>query len=120
MSKIELQIRNKDIYHIIHVKGELDASSALSLDTTLQNSIDNGEKNILIDCTALQYISSPGIGVFTSRLDELENNKVTLVLFGMNDNVKTVFTILGLDQLLSIVSSEEDAKKLADGLQQNN
>ncbi|MEH0158078.1 STAS domain-containing protein [Limibacter armeniacum] len=116
---MEVNIKEEGNYYIVSVKGELDASSALMLDTTLQESVDNGKHHIIMDCSELDYISSPGIGVFTSRLDEFKQNNITLVFFGMNENVLTVFKILGLDQLLYIVDSLKDAKKLTDGVQKD-
>ncbi len=112
---MELTTFNEEKYHIIAIDGELDASSALKLDDTIEQAIQQGQKSLLFDCEKLHYISSPGIGVFTSRIDDHEQNKISLVLYGMNDKVFNVFKILGLDKILPIVNSKAEAKKLIDG-----
>jgi|SRR5690606_7024537 len=101
-------------YYII-VKGEVDASSSIHLDESINQATQNHNK-ILIDCTELEYISSAGLGVFMSYINELEDKKINMILFGLSDKVRHVFQILGLDQLLRITQTEEEAKQLVDGI----
>ena len=107
---MEVKIVDESPFHIISIIGDLDASSAIVLDNAVEQAIGQSKKNILVDCTQLNYISSPGIGVFTSRLDECENKQIYLALFGMNDKIRNVFEILGLDQILTIKKNKEEAK----------
>jgi anti-sigma B factor antagonist len=116
---IDIKVVEEDDYCTIEVIGELDASSSVKLDTTIQETIDNNFKKILINCYKLDYISSPGIGVFTSRIDDQEKKQIFLVLFGVNEKVLNIFQILGLEQLLYIVNSIDEAKSLIDDLQKN-
>ncbi|MEM1137361.1 MAG: STAS domain-containing protein [Bacteroidota bacterium] len=97
------------------MNGELDASSALQLDDAIQEAVNLNHKLLLFDCEQLHYISSPGIGVFTSRIEDYEQKKIFLVLHGMNEKVFNVFKILGLDKILPIVNGKEEAKKMLDG-----
>jgi len=106
-------------YHIIAIEGELDASSAILLDKQLQKSIEEGRKKLLIDCRKLEYISSPGFGVFTSRIDFCEEKGIRIVFFGLSDTIEHVFKILGIDQVLPIRYSLAEAKKAADEAQHN-
>lgn len=112
---MELTTYNEEKYHIIAIDGELDASSSLKLDDAIETAINQAHKLLIFDCQKLHYISSPGIGVFTSRIEDHEQNKISLVLYGMNEKVFNVFKILGLDKILPIVTSKADAKKLLDG-----
>jgi anti-sigma B factor antagonist len=100
---------------IIRIDGEIDASSSIHLDNELGLAI-NANKKILIDCRKLDYISSAGLGVFMSYIHEMEEQKIKMILFGMSTKVKNVFQILGLDQLLKIVESMEDAKLLLNAI----
>jgi anti-sigma B factor antagonist len=90
----------------------LDASSSILLDNTLKEAVAHHERKILVDCTQLNYISSAGLGVFMSYLQEFESLQTSLILFGIIIKIKDVFQILGLDQLLTIAFSKEDAKML--------
>lgn len=112
MIQIDQNIEN-DMYKL-EVGGEVDASSSIHLDNAIEDAIESNYKKILVDCSQLIYISSAGLGVFMSYIEELNNKDISMVIYGLNDKVKNVFQILGLDQLLKIVSSEEEAKMMVD------
>lgn len=90
--------------------GEIDASSSIELDLTIAKSVGEGFTKILVDCSALEYISSAGLGVFMSYIEEFNDKNIRMVLFGMNDKVINTFEILGLSELLTIVATKEEAK----------
>lgn len=97
---------------IIALNGDLDASSAILLDNELKKALEGMEKKILVDCEQLNYISSAGLGVFMSYLQEIEEKKASLVIYNLSDKVKKVFEILGLDDLLKITKNKEQAIQL--------
>jgi anti-sigma B factor antagonist len=89
--------------------GELDASSAIVLDTELAKPEILNYRKVLVDCTKLSYISSAGLGVFISHLQPLQDKDVKLVFFNMQEKVFNVFEILGLDALMTIVPTQAEA-----------
>lgn len=98
--------QNTDILEII---GEIDASSSLKLDEHIGEMLGDGALRIVVDCSKLDYISSAGLGVFMSYVEELNKKEARMVLCGLNLKVRNVFDILGLDQLLDIVKTREEA-----------
>src|SRR5919112_6800546 len=109
---MEISTSQENSMYIIAVNGDLDASSSILLDRAIAEAVSVNETNIVIDCNKLNYISSAGLGVFMSYLQDFQDKNISLVLFGLNDKVRNVFEILGLDQLLTIVLSKEEAKLL--------
>lgn len=101
---------------IIVVIGEIDASSSIELDLAIAKSVGEGFRKILVDCSSLEYISSAGLGVFMSYIEEFKDKNVVMVLFGMKEKVANTFTILGLADLLQIKNTKQEAKQLADEL----
>ena len=112
---ITIQTNKEDNFYIIKVSGEVDASSSIHLDNKIGEVIKS-EKKILVDCNDLQYISSAGLGVFMSYIHEMEEGEIKMVLYGLGNNVKNVFHILGLDQLINVVETKEDAKLLVNAI----
>ena len=96
---------------VILVIGEVDASSSILLDNAIKETIEQGAKKIIVDCTSLEYISSAGLGVFMSYIDELKKKRIKFVVTGLNQKVYHVFEILGLDQLLTITTTKNDGLK---------
>lgn len=97
-------------HYIITINGDVDASSSIHLDEAMSEAIKGGHSKILVDCSALNYISSAGLGVFMSYIEELKTKNIQMVLFGLSEKVENVFKVLGLDQLLNIKQSKDQAK----------
>ena len=101
---------------VIALVGEIDASSSIELDLAIARSVGEGYTKILVDCGALEYISSAGLGVFMSYIEEFKDKNLRMVLFGMSEKVANTFEILGLGELLQIVNDKVQAKKLINEL----
>ena len=98
-------------YITLMPKGDLDANSSVYLDEKLRSLIDRHQVFIHIDCRKVPYISSPGLGVFISYLDELGSQGGRFVLSHLADNVADVFTLLGLEQLENLVQLREETER---------
>ena len=105
---IEIKEYNEESYFELEVIGEVDASSSINLDNAIVTAIQS-KKNILINLVSLQYISSAGLGVFISYLEELKTNQIKLVFYGLTENVSQVFEILGLHDLFDLCDTKESA-----------
>jgi anti-sigma B factor antagonist len=108
---VHIKRLQEDGIDIITPIGEIDASSSIELDLTIAKSVGEGFTKILVDCGALEYISSAGLGVFMSYIDEFKDKNLKMVLFGMNEKVANTFEILGLYELLTITPDKAEAKK---------
>jgi anti-sigma B factor antagonist len=113
---VHIKRLQEDGADVIAIVGEIDASSSIELDLAIAKSVGEGYKKILVDCHALEYISSAGLGVFMSYIEELRDKNISFVLFGMKERVLNTFSILGLADLLNIRENKQEAKKLADEL----
>ena len=95
---------------VLEIQGEVDASSSIELDNAMKEALATGNSKIMIDCSGLEYISSAGLGVFMSYLEDIKNNNISLVIFGLKPKVAHVFEILGLHQLLEIRDTRGEAE----------
>ncbi len=98
-----------DQHFVLKLSGEVDASNSVELDMAIQQLLADNVDKIIVDGSSLEYISSAGLGVFMSYLEDFQDKGVRFVIFGLNSKVKNVFHILGLDQLLMIEDDEEKA-----------
>jgi anti-sigma B factor antagonist len=108
-----LQEEGADVLVLI---GEIDASSSIELDLAIAKSVGEGYSKILIDCSSLDYISSAGLGVFMSYIEEFKDRGIKMVLFGMSEKVANTFSILGLNELLRIGKDKVQAKQMVNEL----
>lgn len=113
---VHIKRLQEDNADIIAVVGEIDASSSIELDLAIAKSVGEGFTRILVDCSALEYISSAGLGVFMSYIEEFKDKGVQMVLFGLKEKVENTFSILGLADLLHIRATKQEAKQLLNEL----
>jgi anti-sigma B factor antagonist len=97
-------------YLKIAISGDLDASSSMKLDAVIAQALQDKESKIIVDCMNLHYISSAGLGVFMSYIQDFKDNNIFFALYNLSDKVRNVFNILGLEKLVQIFNNETDAK----------
>jgi anti-sigma B factor antagonist len=106
---LTIENQKEDIHDILIIKGEIDASNSVMLDQKMLDLKNTGSKSILVDGSGLEYISSAGLGVFMSYLEDFQEEEITLRIFSLSPRVFEVFKILGLDQLMAIYDSKQAA-----------
>ncbi len=106
---VNIQIQNDPAFDLLSVSGEIDASSSIELDDAIISAVATPTTKLIVDLSGLDYISSAGLGVFISHLEDIQQKGKRLVLFGLKEKVFEVFRILGLEQIITIVHSKEDA-----------
>ena len=109
---IHIKRIQEDGADVIVLIGEIDASSSIELDLAIARSVGEGFTKVMVDCSALEYISSAGLGVFMSYIEEFKDKNLRMALFGMNEKVANTFKILGLNELLQIGKDKTEAKQL--------
>jgi len=82
----------------IRLVGRLDASQTEKATTALKALAGP----LTADCSALEYISSAGIGVILETYKRLHDAGHTLTLAHLSPRIRNVFAYAGLDRVLQI------------------
>ena len=85
----------------VFIEGRLDKISSPVLDEELTKEIDK-KKNIVIDCTNLQYISSAGLRILVACEKQLKAVGKSLEVVNVNDDVMTILQVTGFVYILNI------------------
>lgn len=109
---VNIQIQNDPAFDLLSVSGEIDASSSIELDNAIISAVATPTTKLIVDLSGLDYISSAGLGVFISHLEDLRQKDKQLILSGLKENVFEVFRILGLEQIITIVPTKDEAIKI--------
>lgn len=75
--------------------GELDTAAAPETEKVLQPLLDSKGKDIVIDCTELEYIASSGLRLLLGILKKAQEVGSRVVLKNVNDVVKDVLDLTG-------------------------
>ena len=90
------------------VKGRLDAAGAPAVEVFCREWIEAGTRKLVLDLSALEYVSSAGLRAILTTAKRLQTAGGTLAVCGLSGVVKEVFSISGFDALLPI--SEDRAQ----------
>jgi anti-sigma B factor antagonist len=91
------------------LNGYLDAHTAPQFEKAIQAEVDAGHVRLVVDCAGLTYISSAGLGVFMSFIEEVREAGGDIKLCAIVPAVYQVFEILGFPELFDIVADRETA-----------
>lgn len=96
---------------VINLQGAVDAHTAPQFEQAVQEAIDKGHNNIIVNCERLSYISSAGLGVFMCFIEEVREVGGDIKICGLSDKVKQPFEILGFESLYHFCQDVDSAKQ---------
>ncbi|KIC71337.1 STAS domain-containing protein [Candidatus Protochlamydia amoebophila] len=96
---------------VLRMQGRLDAISSPSAERKVFDYINNGQHNLLLDFSGIDYLSSAGMRMLLSITKKLKTLSGKLVLCLVTVNVMDVLKMSGFDHVLELVQSEEEALK---------
>jgi anti-anti-sigma factor len=106
-----MEINHKTLQDIsiIQVSGKIDAISVMDFDRAVKSVTAQGTNKILLDLSSLIYINSGGLRVILAMAKIQKNTGGSCALSGLTPEVNKIFTLAGLNTILSIFPSEADA-----------
>ena len=84
----------------ITLTGRLDTTTAPELESTI-DACAAGINELVLDCTALEYVSSAGLRVIL-KAQKLMNSQGNMKLTNVNETIMEVFDITGFADILTI------------------
>lgn len=99
---LDIKSRHENDAWIVKLTGELDISCAEELKNVFDKNIEEKFSDIRVDMSNLQYIDSTGVGIIVGAMKKLRNGGKDIFLQNPRDNVKKIFRITGLDQIINM------------------
>lgn len=87
---------------VISLEGYVDAHTAPQFEHAIQSEIGAGRYRIVVDCGKLNYISSAGLGVFMSFIEEIRERGGDIKICGLVPKVRHTFEILGFQDIFEM------------------
>ena len=95
--------------NVVALEGEIDLHESPNVREALRGLIEQKLPRIYIDLSEVSYIDSSGIAVLIDAMQRTQAYGGKLALFGIRDNVRTVFEIARLDQVFRIFPDKQSA-----------
>lgn len=93
---------------IVAIDDHLDTMAAPVFEQKVLSLIDGGERKLLIDCSALQYVNSAGLKVFLLAAKKLEPLGGQLVICSLAASVLMIFEMIGFTRIMKILPNREE------------
>jgi anti-sigma B factor antagonist len=108
---MDITTRTQNDVTVLALAGSLDSNTSPQAQQALEEILASGARKLVVDFSALGYISSAGLRVLLGAAKQLRGAGGALSLFGLNESVREVFEISGFSQILSVFATEADALK---------
>lgn len=93
----------------VYLSGYIDTYNSSFFQKQVSKIIEAGYINLIFNCSALNYVSSTGIGSFTVFLKMVKPKGGDLVLLEVQSKVQEVFQLLGFAQFFNIRATASEA-----------
>lgn len=96
-----IEIKRKQDKIVLKVCGRLDTSTAPQLEEELEGEM-KGRKEVILDFSDLEYISSAGLRVLLSVHKAMKKQNGRLAVQNANEEVREVFVITGFSEIMDL------------------
>lgn len=92
---METKFENQDDKLVVFLEGEMDTVAAVEVEDQLKPICEEQPKDIVFDCSGLEYIASSGLRILLSILKGAKASGRRVVLRNVNEDIQEVFKLTG-------------------------
>jgi len=96
-------------FTILSIDGRIDTNNFNEFELVVNQVFESGEKNLILNCTALNYISSSGLRIFLIAQKKVNALNGKLHLCSMQPVIKEIFDISGFSTIFKIFGTQAEA-----------
>lgn len=106
---MNVKTRDENGYFIVSLDGRLDIGNSAQFEATCLEWIEQGKRQLVLDFSTLEYISSAGLRSILSATKKLKSLGGGLSLCGLSGLVEEVITVSGFDNILKVYADVSQA-----------
>ncbi|NLB65982.1 MAG: STAS domain-containing protein [Lentisphaerae bacterium] len=110
---LKLQQKEDNGVHVVHLEGPLDSVTYDEFRDFLEPLINKAHPKIVLDCSGLTYINSRGLTLLARYQRILSSSLAFFGVASLNARIFKAISLLGLEQLLKIYPTVEEAAQAA-------
>lgn len=111
MMEVQFELFEDKKAALIKIPTRLDASNSLPFKDKMNELVDKGYVNLLVDLSQTNFIDSSGLGALVGKISTCRKNGGDVKLISPTQRVIEILQITNLDKILKIYKSVEDALK---------
>jgi len=94
---------------VLQPHGELDVHTCSPLREEIEQHINNGQTQLVVDLSDVTYLDSSALGVLVTGLKLARKSGGTLKLCGLQNNVRKIFDLTRLSKFFEIYDDPDSA-----------
>lgn len=98
--------------NVLVLAGEIDLHESPQVREALAPLIEKKTQRLLIDLSGVTYMDSSGLAVFVDAMQRMQSFGGQLAMFGLRENVRSIFKIARLDQVFKIFPDKNAAMQM--------
>lgn len=106
---LRVDTEDHDGLALVTAAGEIDAATADSVADAVSSALADGYKRVVVDFAQVTFIDSTGLGVLVKSHRAAESADATFGVVHPTPQTRKLIRVLGLDQLLNIYDTQEQA-----------
>lgn len=106
---LRIETETRDGKAILGLRGEIDVYTAPRLKSGLIDMVNEGNYDIVVDLSGVDFIDSSGLGVLVGGLKRVKSHDGAISLVCSQENILKIFRITGLNKVFPIYSTLEEA-----------
>jgi anti-sigma B factor antagonist len=106
---LNIQTSQHENVTLVEAAGRVDSSNANQFSEALTHVINDGHRQLVLDLSGVEYMSSAGLREIVSAVKKLNRQQGDLRLAQPSPRVMEVLELTGLDTALQIFSSPSEA-----------
>jgi len=99
---MEVHITESEGTLTARLAGRLDTPAAVEVTREIQPLLDHADKNIVLDCSDMTYISSSGLRIFLTIRKATVAKGGKVIIQNLSSDIRQVFMMTGFLQLFEI------------------
>ncbi len=108
---MKIEVTDIDDITVLAIDGMLTLGSDQYFAEVFHKEINRGRQRIILDMTKVKYIDSLGIGQIAAGYTSLEESGGKLVLARINEKIRQLLRLTGLQDHIAAYETVEDAIK---------
>ncbi|WP_414551494.1 STAS domain-containing protein [Anabaena sp. CCY 0017] len=93
---------------VVQLSRILNITNSLEREQYITQLIESGAKIILVDCQDVSFMDSSALGALVLAFKTLRAADTRLVLCSINEQIRILFELTGMDNVFEIFSNEDE------------
>ena len=107
-SDVSFETRTADGIDVVDITGKLDAFTTPDVKAEFKKLTDSRHYKLALNLQKVDYVNSTAIGAIVAVAQQVRRRKGDLKIFGMKEDIRKVFDLVGASKILEIFETERE------------